>query len=43
MSEPQHRLVEKWSRPEGLRPKYANAALFVVHLVLPNLSPLALP
>jgi hypothetical protein len=43
MSEPQRRGTEKWPRPEGLRPKNALAALLVVHLVLLNLTPRALP
>jgi hypothetical protein len=36
-------VAEKWTRPEGLRPKRPRAALLVVHLMIPNLSPRALP
>jgi hypothetical protein len=42
-SKPQRGLEEKWPRPKGLRPKNTLAALLVVHLVLLNLSPRALP
>jgi len=36
-------LGEKWVRPFGWHLKICHAALFVVHLEWPNLSPHALP
>ena len=42
MSEQQRRRMEKRPRPEGLRPKTRHAALLVVRLGSPNLSPRAL-
>ena len=43
ISEQQHRPAGKWSRPFGLRPKYGQSALLVVHLESLNFSPRALP
>ena len=43
ISERQRRPAEKWPRPFGLRPKYGQPALLVVHLESLDFSPRAWP